>query len=487
MHSYSSLLAKIERRVRRLSGLRIATIALFVGAFAALGIAGAQWFRLLSLDAPATGLLFGVPFLCALAAYCVGVRKRRPIPGILLSLDTALQTSERLSSLYELYLLGDRGPFRTQLEEKVRVVAAEWRRGLPIGRGVLIRFLASVLALVACVPLLATVPSPALIVEPMASVEGAPITARSSSPAGETGAALSGIDASSAPDRTASGDAPAQTLEDELGGLWRSDDAPAILGGDGLGEGGETPAPSQGQLAEEMLRQIEERLRQQGGGLTPAERRALENLARQLGGDSALGQALESLLSQEEGTDLTDELAQARELARAPDAAPPPEGHASEASGAPGDTEQDGDESGLAWQPPAGDSAGEPSSDREPSLGESQDAAAGDDQEAPGKPRDWDEDRFGGVEGAPGEAVPLASPPGFLPLDLAAPFGPSGPLREFMTKGVPLETAPSDAGSAAQLVVDYDALRALLDARPLSPTTQDLVKTYFQAITQGGR
>jgi len=56
-----------------------------------------------------------------------------------------------------------------------------------------------------------------------------------------------------------------------------------------------------------------------------------------------------------------------------------------------------------------------------------------------------------------------------------------------MTKGVPLETAPGDVGNGQQLVVDYEMLRALLDARPLSPDTQDLVKAYFQTITQGGR
>lgn len=487
MSSYSSLLSRIDRRVRRLAGLRLATIAFFAAALAALAVAGAHRLGLLALGPLSIGLLFGLPAACALVFYRIGARRSIRLPAVLLALDTSLGSGERLSSLYELYRRGDRGAFRDLLERKVRVVAETWKRGLPVGPARPLGLLAGAVALAACVPLLATVPTPAAAVASTAEVREGPIAARTAAPVGDAASTPPQPNVSSAPDSAPPAATPEQTLEDELGGLWRSPDAPAVLGSDELGEGSRASGPSQGELAEDLLRQIEERLRQQGGGLTGEERRALENLARQLGSDSSLGQTLENLLSQEEGADLSEELAQARELARAPDSSPPPQGNEPAASPAPSDAERSGEESALAWQPRPAEGEGERSADGETAQ---EDAGSGnDDEQVPGKPRDWDEDRFGGVEGAPGEATPLATPPGFLPVDLAAPFGPTGPLREFMTKGVPLETAPGDVGvgDGQQLVVDYEMLRALLDARPLSPDTQDLVKAYFQAITQGGR
>jgi hypothetical protein len=59
-------------------------------------------------------------------------------------------------------------------------------------------------------------------------------------------------------------------------------------------------------------------------------------------------------------------------------------------------------------------------------------------------------------------------------------------MRRFFTKGIPFEPPAEDRGPAAVLSLDYETLRALLEARTLAPGVQALVRTYFEKITQGG-
>ena len=49
-----------------------------------------------------------------------------------------------------------------------------------------------------------------------------------------------------------------------------------------------------------------------------------------------------------------------------------------------------------------------------------------------------------------------------------------------------MEEAPSNEGAPSILRVDYDRLRALLSGRTLSPEVEDVVRRYFDDITQGG-
>jgi hypothetical protein len=488
MPSYSQLLSRVERRVRRLAGLRLGLLGLLVASGGALGVAVAHRVGWLPLDPLDVGLLLGLPVACAAILYAIGRRTGVLLPRVLLRLDGALQTGERLSALYELYQRGDRGPFRDRLERKVRDVARTWKSGLPVGGVRIAQMVTGLAALAACVPLALTAPAPTP--PPIeAPARENPAGARIARPADPSTAARLDSD-QPAVDRDAtpsSGEPRSLSLDDPLSGLWRTPDAPAVLEEDRPGEIPGTSGPTQAQMAEDLLRQIEERLRQEGGGLTSEERRALQNLARQLGSDSALGQALADILSQEEGSDLTDPLAQARDLAQEPDTSAPPEEPQDTVSGQTADAGQGNPDQGPAWaaRPPEQSETDQKATgpeEADPGL-----APRDDEGPSPGNAQAYDEDRFGGVEGAPGEGAAMPETPGFLPIDLSAPFGPSGPLREFMTKGVPLEAAPAGETDGAKLTVDYEALRALLDVRPLPPETQDLVRLYFQAITQGGR
>ena len=59
-----------------------------------------------------------------------------------------------------------------------------------------------------------------------------------------------------------------------------------------------------------------------------------------------------------------------------------------------------------------------------------------------------------------------------------------GEFEEFVTRGVPLEPASGDVGRSGR-VVDYDALRAILDQRGLDAQERQLIERYFEAIAQG--
>jgi hypothetical protein len=59
-------------------------------------------------------------------------------------------------------------------------------------------------------------------------------------------------------------------------------------------------------------------------------------------------------------------------------------------------------------------------------------------------------------------------------------------MRRFFTKGIPFEPPAEEREPAADLSLNYETLRALLEARNLAPGVQTLVRAYFEWITQGG-
>ena len=75
---------------------------------------------------------------------------------------------------------------------------------------------------------------------------------------------------------------------------------------------------------------------------------------------------------------------------------------------------------------------------------------------------------------------------GFVPTDLAATIGSTGEFEEFLTKGVPVEPRPTEAGGVDRYTVNHETLRAILDGRPIPPEAREVVRQYFETITQGG-
>ncbi len=84
MDNFSRLISRIDRRARRLRGLRLATIGFSTAGIASLGVAGLHRLGLLAIGPWAIALLFGLPFLWLLLLYPVGTRRHTHLPGILL-------------------------------------------------------------------------------------------------------------------------------------------------------------------------------------------------------------------------------------------------------------------------------------------------------------------------------------------------------------------------------------------------------------------
>ncbi len=486
MSHFAEILRRVEARSRRLCGLRRASVGLAgVGALSLISVL-LRYTGLLRCTRPcAWGLIF-LPLFGAALLYIVGWMRQVDLPRTLLRIDLSLETGERLSSLYELHRRGGSNVFRKRLEEAVARQAFLWKRGLPLGRarfallGGGMAVLASVL-LVAFAP--ASLPSSVVVHPTMASgnAEVRTIAPQSETPPTLPGGAVPqggevGLPGESVPDRE---------LEDLLSELWESPASEGILNEASGGSAELIRAQKERAKAlADLLERIEERLKEEGGGLTPEERRALSELAQQMG-NAPLRQALRELLQEDDPQALTEGFEKFRSLAES--LADQQETAAEETavgdSPPSGESEEGEAQAAVNWGQPQPE-------DEEASEGASEGEAG---SPSYGSPSDQEEDlatgneeSFGGEEGAAGGESPFAASPGFMPSELAGMVGESGAFREFMTKGVPLEPVPTQNGETTRLLVDYDALRALLEERAIPTEAREIIRTYFETITQGG-
>jgi hypothetical protein len=233
-------------------------------------------------------------------------------------------------------------------------------------------------------------------------------------------------------------------------------------------------------LLTEIARRSQERA-PQDFGLTEQERSDLRDLAEGLP-DSALREALLAILAGETGDAVKEQIAKAQGLLSGGDSTEE-EMFLGAVPGKPnGDGRQGASE--AEDELPQGTASG--NGDRD---------AAGDEAEAGANPE------AAGAEGASSassgghgagprrsgsdEAASLQAP-GLVPEQLLSEWGASGDVRRFMTKGLPFEP-PSDEpnGSPVALALDVETLQSLFETRALAPQLQDLVRTYFETITQG--
>jgi len=297
----------------------------------------------------------------------------------------------------------------------------------------------------------------------------------------------SGQDTPVASTPTPSGGMAEQSLENLLAGIWGSPESKGVLSESPADLGRLSADGASGpEKLSQFLSQLEQRLAQSPGPLTPQEREELSDLLDQIP-DRSLREALESLLNDEQSDALKDDVAKARLMADAAsqgDAALPDSGGPSPTAPGEGETTA----SGLpgAEKPGANSQEG-------PAISSDETDSSLDDGESPARRAQGDDvSASGGDEATPPLSAaedetqaqrPMAS---FVPRDISGIIGASGEFREFLTKGVPLETTPESEGGVPQLFVDYETLRAILTERALPPGTQDSVRRYFDSITQGG-
>ncbi|MCK4391948.1 hypothetical protein KAX17_03495 [Candidatus Bipolaricaulota bacterium] len=489
MFRFAPLLRGIEQRARHLHGLSLGAIALGTGGVVALGVAGFYHFGFLTLNRYALSGALGSVLLCSGLFYLLGRKREVDLPRLLLQIDLALGTGERLCSLYELRRRGGGRAFRRRIEESLGKRPLKWKKGLPVGPSHLVPFVGGILTLLAAfllIALSAASPLDHITEEPPALVRVSRPEARAVTSPSEV-LQIHSEGGESRPDSFPQPKTPpSHGLEDPLSEVWEVPAAGGLL----MDEMADLTELLEEQhtlsrALSELLSRIEERLQHDGGGLTEEERRALSDLAQQVG-SAPLRRALRELLEEEDPQALQEGIEQAlnltQTLADTSDGGPPPE-----ASGGPSSPADEGEgEQGFVWESQErGEGFPEPGpgASTEKSEKDVADAASPDQDQSP---LGGDEERFGGEAGIAGEVGPTTQAPGFSAVDLAGAIGSQGDFQEFLTKGVPLEQDPGPEKEAGHFSVDYETLRALLEGRAIPTEAQEMVRMYFQMITQQG-
>ena len=489
MFSLSQLERDIARRSGALRGLRGAGIAFAAAVGVVLAASVAIRF---GAFAPRLALSLGALLfvgLAALVGYLVGRARRPSIPRLLLSIDLALATGERLASLHELRSRGTAVPLQKRIEEILTQAPPAWRRVLRIRRTEVLPWVAGGVALALAIFLAVTIspPVPATAADPgersRISSKGTAVSPSDSGEAAADGAAAGRLDPGESE--------PALPLVDTLAEILPAPPSRGLLGAltDEEVAQGSPPARDPREALSELLSQLMSRGQvdpRQSFALTEQEKTALRDLLQDLP-SSGLRQSLSSLLSGETGDALKDQIAESKRLLDSLNQSAEGEGNA-QVDGAPGDQKTDASEDGsgsIGWVPPATSPEGSTGSAEggERQSGTKLDGPGMEDELAPPL-----NDEGGTAAGRTGRGEGSASPPGagFVPEDLLGSLGAGGDMRRFFTKGMPFEPPAAERGPAAVLPLDYEALRALLEARALTPGVQALVRSYFEKITQGG-
>ena len=483
MNSFMSMIRAIEQRARTVRASGRAVIC-FCAAIIPLLI----WFLLERAHVvAATSAVRWTLAVLPLAVYAVGffVTRRLPIDisRTLLRIDLSLATDECLSSIYEVYRKNEIGPYRDLLEERLGVKTLRWKRALPLGHIALLlpagfAILAAVLVISSSVPVSQVVLSPATD-DTVTSTQGTVSHLAGSEDQSDKIEIESQV--SSSPE-THIGQ-PEHDLQDVLGNLWSSPSSPGVISGDQ--EGLDQLISKQREAAQtlkELISQIQKRLAEGDTGLTPEERNALSRLAEQIGNNS-LRQGLQGLASEDNPDELRKQLQQIQELAQSlqePSANSPAQAMSNEPSQSP----QDEQEQDLAYSfPMSGQQDSTNDTDTNdggtPSGSSVTHGAEGDQLQEGNEP-------FGGETSGSASSPAATVSPQFTRREIVGSIGDSGDFQDFVTKGVPVENRLSSENESAILSVNYDRLRALLTGRMLPPGAEDVVRRYFDDITQGG-
>ncbi len=491
--------AKIERRIKQrgchLQGVRIALISLCIILVFAYAAAFFQRWGILPLHPIPFLIITGFVLLASgTIAYLFGRSKRIDLARLLFRVDLALKTDEQLIALYEVRRFGKRG-FYDALTRELSTTASHVGKTLrlsTIDRGAIV----VLILLITALPLLLftgiglpeEIPAPLLTAEERytdAVLSELPLTEYP--PPDERLELVPAVAPHDEPVREQAEMIPHHPLEDILAELWGID--PLSIAREEEG-GGDLRTLLDRQRAinkalQDILAQIEERLRDETEQeLTTAEREVLMDLQREVA-HPALQEVIEQILAADDPETLQEMIAEALQQIATQEredlkmtaiaAAPPPQ--------LDGEIADHHNDEEIADKVPVETTARE---DVTQGAGEAA-ARQGDDSDRPfDEQLAIDKDIRAGAEGLPaGEQATREIPSEFIYFKLSGRFGPTGEIKEFLTKGVPLETLPQ-IGPAGEFryVLNYDLARAILTGRLIPEHLQRLVKEYFRAITE---
>ena len=512
---YSRFLSVLESRARRLGGFSLASLVMAAASLAAL--AAMIIVRLLRIPLPYWGLAAFVltPLAAGATGYVLGRAGRPRIPHLLLRIDDTLGLNARLSSLYELRQRGGSSIFRQRIESEVRDAITEWRTAMPLGRRTILGgsagacFIALAVGL-AFVPLPVVPESPFDMLEETSAVSEAAYAESADSLATPTTEATAPLTVKTGPEvgQEADGvslDTPErdQTLEDVMRDLAGTSPEEAVL----------VPVSpddieSLARLQSEALRAITQLLEAMRDrienaptdtpALTEEEVEALQRELEREGLPPELREGLNQLMNRPQPRtveeiieDLIEQFGGDEE-----DQGESPEGPESgqpESTAVAPDTQQieefldelgqaseDGPEGGGPPGPEGGDASQDAEGEGTPSSGNRPPMIGADGVEDP--------DQLGGSDGSPGlsdEDEELE--PAFIREEERAKIGSEGEfVSEFITEGVPIEWMPGALDEEPSFQVSYERIVSVLRERGVPEGAIEIVRDYFNAITEGG-
>ncbi len=401
-------------------------------------------------------------------AVLVGLRPLH-LPRLLYALDTQIESGARLSSLYELRRSGGSRVFERALAPLVEARAEEYVERIRVGRGHRFAIVLGliVLGVLICSPWIAGAlrsgdAHDAIEVETAGTIV-AP-TEQESSAAPEASAARE--------DQSDSASDEGLVLDDVLKSLRTSrsgeeQQVDELSAFDEAEDRARRGAPS----LTETLTEISERMRSTGSGaLTDAERGAISKIQSEA--PPPVASELEGLLDE---TDPEATEARIERLLESGTAFPESEmDESTSAMDADGGDLETGSSTAADGSPGEGaESAASTATDGlEGGSGEGEAAQTGED-DAPSYPISDVEDAEGGG-------------PDLVEAGLPSRFGERGEIIEYITKGVPIEPPAESSAESASFVVDFERMRSILDDRPIPTDAYEIVKRYFETISEGG-
>lgn len=454
MRDFSDFVLAVERRARLIRSGEGGMLFLVV--LSLIYFAFSLSLRLLVSPIPTVPVAVGalIPILAGGTACLIIYRRPLDPARLLLRLDIALGLEARMSSLQE--LRGGGSPaIRRRIEARIAPHLERWKRGLPIPPRAIVGFILGSSFLLAglALPLFPFGSVPSLENPAHAEVSASSQPPGSAAPQaeGREGAAsLAGASVEGAVPLPETG----YSLADIIAELQIS---PSLVGGSTGGVGSET-------RLQELLAQIEARLRSEGGLLTEAERFQLEGAIPTAGRSAAEG--LAGLLAAESPAELAGRL---EKLVRTVKSAPSTTG---ETGGLNAAGREGGGEGRSVGMPEEGATTTVPSSSSASPEGEGRfpGSEGGGEGPAEGAPSPLDEERAG---------------PGLLIARVPGTIGEEGRIDLLLTAGVPIEDRQSE-GESGSPAISFAKIDSILSRRSLPPAARETVRKYFEAITQGG-
>ncbi len=518
---FSRFLLEIEHRFRRLRGLSLACRFLFYGSIGCIVcVLGLQWL-IPGSNQGLQYLVLLIPFILTTAAFILGWWERPNLPHLLLHLDDKLDSGARISSLYEARVREQVSFFRDRLESLVESISTDWKRGIALQRRTL-GFLSAgmVGVVVACIILVFPFSFPQAVSSESPEQSETSVTQLPLASAPET----SQDDTSTPPDdiaapielseeATASRTELAQELAqtgsneelsldsilDDLSSLSRGQaqvDVPTTS--DELLEMAETQEQAR-QALSMMLQDLQQQMQNNPRLLTQQESRDLQDLASQTG-DSEIEEKTDDLVDEPNPDHVGERLQDLLEEID-PETSPEPTEESGDGSGheSPRSTEVSGDdEAGQRFLERIADQL-EEQANAETEQDEGHQRPANlqdeDDSQEPGQDGSTDVrlsgepddlSQVGGEDGLRGNTGddPKPGEVGFIREEAPSTVGEEGEfIHELVTKGVPVEIAPSQDRTDTHYV-DFERLDSILQERGLPDEALASIRRYFELITQ---